>query len=365
MSRFSKITMFAALAIMAASCGRTAKIEGTIADAPSSKLVVKALDVNKYQVLDTVATDASGRFTYKVNLEKGQPEFVYVYRNGIKLASLLLSEGDKVTVSADTLGHWTVEGSEECAKLAQVEADFAAAQAAMAAASQADLVKEYVNYYRSRVKYVMSNPYSLTVVPVFFQVLGENLPVFGQQTDAIHFTNAADSLETVYPDSKYVTALRAEAKTRTDYMELSNRIAMAGQVDYLDIELPDLQAKKIKLSETHNKVTLVYFWSAADAAQKMFNLDVLKPLYEEFHSKGFEIYQVSLDIDKAAWARVVKGQNLPWINVCDSRGAQSPYVALYNLSAIPAAFIIADGELVDGKVVDEASLRKLLNDLLK
>jgi hypothetical protein len=73
--------MFAALAIMAASCGRTAKIEGTVADAPSSKLVVKALDVNKYQVLDTVATDAAGRFTYKVNLEKGQPEFVYVYRN--------------------------------------------------------------------------------------------------------------------------------------------------------------------------------------------------------------------------------------------------------------------------------------------
>jgi hypothetical protein len=40
-------------------------------------------------------------------------------------------------------------------------------------------------------------------------------------------------------------------------------------------------------------------------------------------------------------------------------------VAIYNLAAIPAAFIIADGELVDGKVVDEASLKKLLNELLK
>ena len=364
MSRFSKITMFAALAIMAASCGRTAKIEGTVADAPSSKLVVKALDVNKYQVLDTVATDAAGRFTYKVNLEKGQPEFVYVYRNGVKLASLLLSEGDKVTVSADTLGHWTVEGSEECAKLAQVEADFAAAQAAMAAASQADLVKEYVNYYRSRVKYVMSNPYSLTVVPVFFQVLGENLPVFGQQTDAIHFTNAADSLETVYPDSKYVKALRAEAKTRTDYMELSNRIAMAGQVDYLDIELPDLQAKKIKLSETHNKVTLVYFWSAADAAQKMFNLDVLAPVYKEFHDKGFEIYQVSLDADKGLWAKVVKEQNLPWTNVCDSRGVASTYVALYNISKLPAAYVIGADGLAATSFSDAASLSKVVRTAL-
>jgi hypothetical protein len=40
-------------------------------------------------------------------------------------------------------------------------------------------------------------------------------------------------------------------------------------------------------------------------------------------------------------------------------------VTTYNLAAIPAAFIIADGELVDGKVVDEASLRNLLDDLLK
>ena len=78
-----------------------------------------------------------------------------------------------------------------------------------------------------------------------------------------------------------------------------------------------------------------------------------------------DIYQVSLDVDKTLWATTVKGQKLPWTNVCDSRGGASPYVTTYNLAAIPAAFIIADGELVDGKVVDEASLRNLLDDLLK
>ena len=68
--------MFAALVFMAASCGRTAKIEGVVADAPSSQVVVKLLDVNRYQVLDTVSTDQYGRFSYKVEVEKGQPEFV-------------------------------------------------------------------------------------------------------------------------------------------------------------------------------------------------------------------------------------------------------------------------------------------------
>jgi hypothetical protein len=69
------------------------------------------------------------------------------------------------------------------------------------------LGKVYIDYYRSRVLYIMQNSRSLTVVPVLFQSLTETLPVFGQATDAIHFNNAADTLETVYPDSKYVKAL--------------------------------------------------------------------------------------------------------------------------------------------------------------
>ena len=101
------------------------------------------------------------------------------------------------------------------------------------------------------------------------------------------------------------------------------------------------------------------------ADQKMFNLDMLKPLYDEYHKKGFEIYQISLDPDKGTWAQVMKEQNLPWINVCDGLGGNSPYVLTYNLAGLPSAYIISDGELVDGQVVDEKSLRKLIDKLLK
>ena len=349
--------MFAALAVIAVSCARTAKIEGVVAEAPLSEIVVKVLDVNKYQVLDTVSTDVSGRFAYEVELTEGQPEFVYLYRNDAKLASLLLSVGDKVSVQADTLGNWSVEGSEECSKLAQVEADFAAAFAKLSVADPAEIVKEYVRYYRDRVKYVMNNPYSLTVIPVFYQAFGEALPLFGQATDAIHFSNAADSLETVYPDSKYVKALRAEADRRLGIMELSSKITSTDPVDYLDIELPDLKAQKVKLSETHKKVTLVYFWSATDATQKMFNLDALAPIYKEYHDKGFDIYQVSLDVDKGLWAKVVKEQNLPWVNVCDNKGAASNFIALYNIAKLPTAFLIGADGIENITFSDAAGLR--------
>ena len=380
MSRLSKIIAFAAAMTALVSCGGNARIDGTVADAASSEVIVKLLNSNRYEVLDTVRTDASGHFSYKLDVVEGQPEFVYVFYKDRKIASLLLEAGDKVSVASDTLGRYSVEGSEESVKLSEVEKAYAAAlkefeaiaRKMEAASGQAeyeqlakDMTKVYVAYYRDRVKYVMENSQSLTVIPVFYQTLGENLPLFYQNTDAILFRNAADSLEAVYPDSKYVKALRKDAELRFGYLELQERLLDAEEIGYPEIELPGLDGKMIKLSDMDSRVVIVCFWSAAQAQQNMFNIEFFKPLYEQYHKKGLDIYQVSLDVDKTLWATTVKGQNLPWTNVCDSRGAQSPYVSLYNLSAIPAAFIIADGELVDGKVVDEASLKKLLNDLLK
>ncbi|MBQ2874487.1 MAG: AhpC/TSA family protein [Bacteroidales bacterium] len=379
MSRFSKFLYVAAAAAIAAACTPAARIDGVIGSAPSSEVIVKLLEVNRYEVLDTVKTDASGHFSYKVNVEEGQPEFIYLFHNDRRIASLLLETGDKVNISADTLGNYTVEGSEESVRLAQVEKEYSAAQARLqtialqletAEGSQAEtlrqqLGKEYIDYYRQCVKYVLENSRSLTAVPVLYQSFGANLPVFGQSTDAIHFVNVADSLALSYPDSKYVKALKKEAERRYGYLELEAKLRNAETVGYPDIVLPDVNAQKIRLSEVDSKVIMLYFWSASDASQKMFNLDVLKSLYEDYHSRGFEIYQVALDPDKAGWARTVKNQNLPWINVCDGLGADSQYVVTYNIPALPATYIIADGELVDGQVVDEKSLRKLLDKLLK
>ena len=380
MSRFSKFIKLAAAGALVAACTPAAKIGGTLESAPSSEVVVKLLNVNRYEVIDTLKTDEAGKFSCKVEVEKGQPEFVYLFYKDTKVASLLLEAGDNVTVTADTLGYYEVEGSEECSKLAKIDNDYAATMGRLgaiasriskttdrdeAAALAKDMTREYVQYYRNSVKYVIENSKSLTSVPVLYQNFGADLPVFAQATDALHFLNVADSLATVYPDSKYVKALKSEAERRYGYLELQSKIASAETIGFPDIELPDLNANKVKLSDVDSKVTMVYFWTASDANQKMFNLDVLKSLYADFHSRGFEIYQVSLDPDKVTWAQVVKKQNLPWINVCDALGADSPYVMLYNIASLPSAYIICDGELVDGQIVDEKSLRKLIDKLLK
>ena len=113
--------------------------------------------------------------------------------------------------------------------LLQVEKDHAAAIAKLeslssriqnsssqeeTAALAREMSQAYVDYYRNCVKYVLQNSKSLTSVPVLYQNFGADLPVFAQSTDAMHFVAVSDSLSTVYPESKYVKALKKEAERR-------------------------------------------------------------------------------------------------------------------------------------------------------
>ena len=352
-----KLAAGAALVLLAAACGKNTRIEGTLHETPDSQVIVKLLDVNRFQVLDTVKTDAKGQFTYALDLKDAQPEFVYLYYGDRQIASLLLQKGDKVKVETDTLGVYTVEGSEESLKLQKVEQEYNSFISdvnrilSRENTPEGPLSRRYVAYYRDRVAYVMGNSKSLTVVPVLFQQVNPTFQVFGQPTDGIMMQAICDSLKTVYPESRYVRALEKEAQRRISVLEMNNRLQNADEVGYIDISLPGIDGQNIKLSDKLGKVTMIYFWQAT-TEQKLFNLDALVPIYEQFANKGFEVYAVSLDNDKAAWAAAIRNQKLPWVNVCDTRGAQSPYVSAYGIGSLPMVWFI-----VDGNIDNEAKVR--------
>ena len=365
MKNCRNLLLAAAVLVAASSCSDKVQVKGTLAGAPDTQVVVKQLSGSTLVTLDTLKTDASGAYSCKIDVLKGQPQFVYLFKGDTKIASLLLQKGDKVKVASDTLGKYSVEGSEESEKLRQVEEDFAAFMdkfsADAAAGDNAAASKDYIEYYRGCVKYIMTNSKSLTSIPVLYQKVNENFPIFSQATDAILFQNVHDSLMTVYPESKYVEALKKEAEKRFNIFNLSQRIKDTKESSYPDLNLPGVDGTKVTLSEVDSKAVLVYFWQAADAAQKMFNQDVLMPLYKEYHPKGLEIYSVSLDTDKGAWASAVKSQNLPWINVCDGLGAASMAAVLYNISrGLPVAYLIVDGNLSPDVIKTDKDLHRVI-----
>ena len=353
MKRTVSLLLGAAVLLMAAaSCVKNTRISGVLEQGGQQPFTVKLLDVNRFKTLDTLKTGADGSFSYSLNLQESQPEFIYLFYGEKPVASLLLQKGDQVNVNTDTLGNCHIDGSAESMLLQENDACYHAFIRDMEDILKkedypdASLTRRYVAYYRDRVAYVMAHTKSLTVVPVLFQQVNPTLAVFGQPTDGLLFRMVCDSLQTVYPESRFVKALDREAARRVNQIEMSERIRQAEEVGYVDMDLPGINGKNVKLSEVveRSKVVMVYFW-ASTAEQKMFNLDAIAPLWQEFHAKGFDIYAVSLDDDKAAWASTVRNQNSPWVNVCDIRGADSPYVLSYGVGSLPMVWFIVDGEL--------------------
>lgn len=362
---------------LAASCqsGPTARISATIEGAKDSAVVLRKLNYNRMQVVDTIRTDARGHFDYKVRLTGGEPYFYYLYAGGQPLASMILMPSDKVSLTVPAEGTFTVEGSEESRLFREVNESYreAARQLESLSASltedspdariqevQQQMSRIYVDYKRKAIKYVVTHPRSITSAVVLFQQFGEGLPVFGQESDAVIFKTVRDSLSSVYPKSEWLTALRDVVDARTRELEFNARLGDVSLISFPDLVMPDVNGQMRQLSDLEGKVILLSFWSAGQTEHKMFNVDMVE-LYEKYHAQGLEVYQVSLDIDKPAWAATVKSQNLPWISVNDGYGIRSSAVASYNVDHIPSMFVIdRSGDIVGHDVFDKAALEQLI-----
>ena len=367
--RSCRIIAAAVLALALSACqGGKATVDCIVAEAPSASLTVRQLNGTTPVVLDTVKTDAAGRFSYKVKVEKGNPEFIYVYKGDTRLASLLLESGEKAVVEADTLGNYSVSGSDGSALLKEGDDAFRAYVNNLFALSEAgaqpsEIAKEYVRHYREAVKFVMVNNKSLAVIPVLYENIGGSTATFSGLSDALVFRSACDSLKTVYPDSKYVKALEAEAVRRENLMLISNRIKTADERAYPNLRMPSIDGTPAEIDSLDAKAVLVYFWDDREATHKIFNLDVLKPVYENYNARGLEIYAISVNPDKAAWAQVVKSQDLPWINVNDGLGTASRSLFTFNVASVPAMLILSESGME--VVSNEKQLRAKLDKVLK
>ena len=368
-----KNTLLLTVVLLAAvSCTKhSATVKGNIAGLDRSGIVFEKLQFNKLYPVDTVTTDADGNFKYKVALANDNPAFYYIYRNGVKLAGMVLHNGDVVTVNADTLGNYTVEGSAESEHLKYIDDAFAKATAAMAAAldEAADdlnikLSRIYINHKRDMLKQIMSNPRSITSATTLFQKFNDDLPVFNESTDVLVFKSIYDSLATVYPNSEFVLALKDEITRRENLAALDSRLDDLSLQSFPDIKMNDVNGKQHSLLELEGNVIILSFWSIGQTEHLLFNQE-LASLYEKYHDKGLEVYQVSLDVDKPSWASTVRSQKLPWISVNDGKGVNSPSIVAFNIEQIPTMFVIGrDGEILAKDVFDLTSLDSIIKKAL-
>jgi peroxiredoxin len=118
-----------------------------------------------------------------------------------------------------------------------------------------------------------------------------------------------------------------------------------------NFEAPTPDGNIVSLNDLKGKVTSIDFWAAWCGPCRRENPNVVR-IYEKYHDQGLEIIGISLDGErrqqdpKKAWLDAIAQDKLTWTHVSHLKYFNDPVAQLYNISAIPATFILDK----DGKI---------------
>ena len=379
-----KKLLFATLAMVAiiTSCttsndGVKTTISGRFVGTKADSVVLERVSDNftTPQRVGAVALADNGAFSFEFGVEESSPRFYRLtFAEKSRPVTLVVAPGDDITLESagDIFLNYTVEGSEESALIREFNrAYFAAADRLTGIVEnisagnrsfddwEMDAYRAAREAIRAQVTFVGTNRDRLAAFYAMRHTVAENyIPQLdGYGINVAHIRTVIDGLKERYPDSPYIAILEADLEQREAVIRLGESVT---ERSYPDLELQDIYKRSHRLSDLDGKVVLLYFWSANDAVCNNINAE-LKPLYESYHDRGFEIYHVSADANESVWIEAVREQRLPWVSVLATDIAP---LSTYNVAQLPTAFIIdREGNLkVTSLVV--ADLERTLNELL-
>jgi peroxiredoxin len=147
-------------------------------------------------------------------------------------------------------------------------------------------------------------------------------------------------------------------------LELKAKLASLKIVDIgkkaPDFTMNDPKGNPVKLSSMFgSKLLLIDFWAAWCSPCRAENPNVVK-VYNEFHSKGFNIIGVSLDRSGADWTKAISDDKLTWTHVSDLQYWNNAAAKLYGVNSIPANFLLdKDGIIIAKNLRGDALYNKV------
>lgn len=129
-------------------------------------------------------------------------------------------------------------------------------------------------------------------------------------------------------------------------------------------ESSDVNGKKISIASAKGNYVLLDFWASWCGPCRRENPNVVKA-FHKFHGKGFDIFGVSLDVDKSKWIAAIKKDGLDWTQVSDLKGWKADVVSLYGIKGIPMNYLLDKNGVIVAKGLRGDELDSKLTDLLK
>ena len=337
-------------------------INGTITLAKDSVLYLENMSLNGPKAVDSVKLDENGNFEFKQKAPDA-PEF-YRLRIANQMVNLAVDSTESITVKAaypTMSANYEVSGSEECAKIRDLAYMQLALQRQVTAIANSptlgvqaveDSVTKVLEVYKNKVKlnYIFKEPMKAYSYYALFQtiVLGNaNILIFNPRSskdDVKVFAAVATSWDTYFPKAERGLNLHniaiegmknvriAENNARQTIS--ADKVQVAGVID---IALTDNHGRVRKLTDLKGKVVLLDFQAFA-AEGSLKRIMMMRDIYNKYHDRGFEIYQVSFDPEEHFWK--TKTAALPWVSVWDENGTRSAVLSQYNVQTLPTFFLI-------------------------
>ena len=359
------------MASLLASCTSTAgtekfELSGQVENVGDVK---KVLLYEGELAVDSADFDKDGKFHFARAVEGAN---LYTLIIGYNPYMLVLENGDKLEFKADlskSKEEYTVSGSEASSKLqvlAVIRGDFQNKQDAL----QSEFEQRLENGEDQSVVQgeLMEKSHEFTSEASthtfeFSDANRENLAGFygflflfsidpsGYEKEIIQYGEEA---KTRFASNQYVQGFSAHL---AELKPLS-----IGQ-EAPDFESLTPEGKKVKLSDFKGKYVLLDFWAAWCAPCREENPNIVAQ-YHAYKDKGFTVLGVSLDKTQSAWVNAIKADKLDWIQVSDLKQWDSEAGRLYNITSIPASFLISPEGLIIGKNLRGPALKAFLEKTL-
>lgn len=375
----------ALMAAMLTSCNnKKFHINGTVTEAKDSVLYLENMSLDGPVVVDSVKLDDKGAFSFSGKAPDA-PEF-YRLRIAGQIINLSVDSTETVDVKASypsMATGYTVDGSAECATIRELALKQIDLQNRVIAVQNnpnlgydltRDSIGKLVAAYKEDIKrnYIYKAPMRASSYFALFQTLG-NMLIFNPRENADDvkvFAAVATSWDTYHPDALrgknlHNIAIEGMKNVRIMRNKMASRNIDASKVNVsniINISLLDNQGNRRSLTDLKGKVVMLDFhvFGSNGSTKRIMEM---RELYNKYHDRGFEIYQVALDPDEHFWKTQTAA--LPWISVRDPQGLQSQNLAAYNVSSIPTFFLIDRNNEVkkrDVQITDiDAEINALLN----
>lgn len=337
---------------------------------------------SKLVTVDSVALSEDGTFSLKRKVEF--PSFYLLKTDETNFLTMLLEPGQKIELKADidSLNFpSSISGSRGTGLMTEYNRKLQAAIVRLkglreeyvrnlgspqlsAIMDRLDSIGQTclndINSYTK--KYIDENPTSLVSLAALYQQVAPGEYILDPQKDLKYYIRVDSALSLLYPDYEPVKTLHEQVQNLVADITSQNLISPVSHQgnEVPEIALPDPEGDTIRLSSTRGNMVLLDFWAAWCPPCRQENPNLVKA-YELYHSKGFQIYQVSLDKTRDAWIKGIRDDHLEnWIHVSDVKYWSSVVVPLYQIDSIPSNYLLdREGRIIASNLRGETLQIKL------